>query len=63
MRVPLTTVAVLAFSGAALAQQGWLRETLRLPMTPVSEACNQNLALQLERVMKLEKVGVSALAA
>jgi len=48
---------------AALAQQGWLRETLRLPMTPVSEACNQNLALQLERVMKLEKVGVSALAA
>jgi len=40
-----------------------LRETLRLPMTPVSEACNQNLALQLERVMKLEKVGVSALAA
>jgi 4-hydroxy-tetrahydrodipicolinate synthase len=48
---------------AALAQQGWLLETLRLPMTPVSEACNQQLALQLERVMKLERGGPAALAA
>jgi 4-hydroxy-tetrahydrodipicolinate synthase len=47
---------------AALAQQGWLNETLRLPMTPVSEACHSALAAQLEHVMKLARQG-AALAA
>ncbi len=39
---------------AALALQGKLRETLRLPMTPMSAAGKENLALALQDVMDLQ---------
>jgi len=38
---------------AVLTMQGFIREELRLPMTPVSQACRYELAAALEALMVL----------
>ena len=42
---------------AALAMQGKLGDELRLPMTPMSGAGQQKLALALEAMLALPRVG------
>lgn len=40
---------------AALAMRGALRDELRLPMTPVTPACRQQLGVELEKIMALPR--------
>ncbi|HSW12517.1 MAG TPA: 4-hydroxy-tetrahydrodipicolinate synthase [Solimonas sp.] len=47
---------------AALAAQGWIGEELRLPMTPVSEACREALRAMLRRMDAAVSVDVGAAA-